>query len=86
MGAAWIGVTGEIDMSFEPGRWFTFQCVRDGALRSLSLAVRREGTEFTRFDYRRQGENLVLHTTGWVEMGETYLSYSYPTVFLPFEG
>jgi len=85
MGAAWIPVTGEVDTSFEPGRWYSFQHVKDGAVWTISAGLQEKGLQYGSISYRPDGKDLILHVRNWTDAGEEFYLYEYETRYIRVE-
>jgi len=85
LGAVWIPVTGEIDTSFEPGRWYSIQHVKEGAVWTISAGLREKAVEFTSMSYRPNGKDLLLHVRNWTDGGDEFTFYEYDTNYIRVE-
>lgn len=70
LGAGWNRADGSVDLSFEPGRWYSISAVRSGALVLLSVGMQEEGTTITLMSYDPTEGGLELRTRTWSELGE----------------
>lgn len=71
-GLAWVTADGQIDTSFEPGRWYTYSEVRDGALRQVAVGLRNWSAEFSTMSWRPDGPGLVSATRTWIDRGDVF--------------
>jgi hypothetical protein len=76
-GAGWIKVGAEIDTSYEPGRWFSIYRVSQGVFSTLTVGLQDKATSISSSSYRLEGQELVLESRGWIDLGDEFSFYEH---------
>ncbi len=85
LGAGWMTVDGEVDTSFEPGRWFTIRSVSEDAVFVISVGLQDKSTAYSSMAYRLNGKNIALETRSWMDMGDEFYLKENITPYLHVE-
>jgi hypothetical protein len=72
LGPAWIPVKGDVDVSFEPGHYFSIVSLGNGTVDMITAEFSEKAMTYGWMAYRPDGQDLAIDTRNWIDRGDEF--------------